>query len=275
MKRTTTGIFMIVMLFLYGCIQKTDWQIAPENQDLVVVNAVITDAIGSQSVSLSSPVSGLNEIPSPISGANVLITEQDSIYHLTEQPASPGIYLTGTNFLAKPGKTYTLQIYYKNNFYTAKAAMDPGFTFNPFLYSKDTDDTLYHIDYVASVFSPDNPAMWEILLDWSGVPGYEGQDTSKCKARLLFYTLTTLDVSEIFAPEVEKIKFPSGTSVTESRYSLAPAHAEFIREMLLETSWQGGIFNSAPANVTTNMSKGATGFFAACSKTTTYFFITP
>jgi hypothetical protein len=270
-----TGCIFFLMVLLMGCIKETRWDITPADQNLVVVNAIITDEIGSQAVTLSYPVSNLNETPSPVTGANVLITEVDSVYQLTEEPENSGIYITSKHFLARPGKTYTLQVYHRDQFYTAKSAMVEGFTFNPFLYSKNTGDPLYHIDYVASVFSTENPAMWEILLDWSDVPGFEGQDSLKCRARVFFYTLPTLDVSEIFAPEVEKVSFPAGTSVTEKRYSLSPAHAEFVREMLLETNWQGGIFNSAPANVTTNMSKGAIGFFAACSVNTSYFFIVP
>jgi hypothetical protein len=106
--------------------------------------------------------------------------------------------------------------------------------------------------------------MWEVLLDWSKVPGYQQTDSTKCKARLLFYTLSTLDVSEIFAPTVEKVSFPAGTTINEIRYSMTPEYAEFIREVLLETQWQGGLFNTIPSNVPTNLSSGGIGFFAVC-----------
>jgi hypothetical protein len=106
--------------------------------------------------------------------------------------------------------------------------------------------------------------MWEVLLDWSKVPGYPPADSLKCRARLLFYTLSTLDVSEIFAPAMEQISFPVGTVINETRYSLTPEYAAFIREVLLETQWQGGLFNSTPANVPTNLSAGGAGFFAVC-----------
>jgi hypothetical protein len=79
-----------------------------------------------------------------------------------------------------------------------------------------------------------------------------------------------LDVSEIFAPSVESISFPSGTKITESRYSITPEYAEFIREVLLETQWQGSLFNTTPANVTTNLSSGGAGFFAVCGVSSIY-----
>jgi hypothetical protein len=143
--------------------------------------------------------------------------------------------------------------------------MVAGTTFPQLTYAQNEKDSLYHVEYVASAFSNTQAAMWEILLDWTRVPGYENSDTTKCKARMLFYTLPTVDVSEIFAPVVEQVSFPAGTMITERRYSLAPQHAEFVREMLMETSWQGGLFPMAAANVKSNLSAGAVGFFGVCS----------
>ena len=110
--------------------------------------------------------------------------------------------------------------------------------------------------------------MWEVLLDWSHVAGYEQKDSLQTHARMLFYTLSTLDVSEIFAPRVEGVFFPAGTILTENSYSLTTDFAEYIREMLLETQWQGGFFNSARANVGTNIEGGGAGFFAVCAENT-------
>ena len=132
-------------------------------------------------------------------------------------------------------------------------------------YKESEDNELFHIDYVASSFEAEDPAMWEILIDWSTVPGYENSGPEETKKRLLFYTLPTLDVSQVFAPVVEQVFFPAGTRIDERRYSLNPAHADFIRSLLLETSWQGGVFPSDPANVSTNLSKGALGFFGVCA----------
>ena len=92
---------------------------------------------------------------------------------------------------------------------------------------------------------------------------------------MLFYTLPTLDVSEVFAPQMEEIYFPAGSSITERRYSITPGHAEFIRELLLETNWAGGLFNVASANVTTNLSNGALGFFGLCAVTQLSVIVNP
>ena len=63
--------------------------------------------------------------------------------------------------------------------------------------------------------------------------------------------------------EMEVIKFPLGTKIVERKYSLNPGYTEFTRTDFPETNWKGGLFDSAPANIPTNLSKGAVGYFAA------------
>jgi hypothetical protein len=268
MKATIKRIFRIVLLLLLaGCEKQVDWPLDGPPQNKVIVDGIITDQRGAQKVILTYPVSSLNESPQPVTGAIVRISAADSTWQLNEQTSGTGIYLTDSLFMATPGKIYTLFIYATGKVYSAQASMEPGSFFPELIYSRNTDDSLFHIDYVASAFSSENPAMWELLIDWSSAPGYQDQDPETCRARMLFYTLPTLDVSEIFAPLVEKISFPAGTFITQRRYSLTSGHAEFLREMLLETSWTGGFFNQAPANVSTNLSAGASGYFGACAVT--------
>jgi len=266
MKKIT--IYLLLLLSLPGCEKKTNRTYGGAAGNLVIVDAIITDELKNQTVTLTFPVAALNEIPKPVSGASILISDEDSTFDFTEQPAGSGIYRSNNKFLARLGLHYTLLIFYHDQVLSAKADMAPGIIPSPLNYSKDEESALFHLDWVASSFSTQPPVMWEILLDWSAVPGYELQDSTKTHARLLFYTLSTLDVSEIFAARVESISFPAGTLITERSYSLTPDYAGFIRQVLLETQWQGGLFNSLRANVTTNLSTGAAGFFAVSAVNT-------
>jgi len=268
-------LIIIPILLLLSCIKKTDWSLKPQNTDLIVVEGIIVDTMGAQMIIITRPFTQLNETPQPVSGANMIITNEDSAYTLTERSPNSGVYLTKSSFIAQPGKHYTLLIALNNKLYSAKATMVPGIHFNALKYSKDVGDNLYHIDSVAKAFNTSDTAMWEVLLDWSQVPGYENADPSKTKARLLYYTLPTLDVSQIFAPAMESIKFPAGTIIIERRYSLTPDHAEFLRTLISETNWTGGLFSTVPANVLTNLSSGAVGFFGACSITTLSLTVSP
>jgi hypothetical protein len=257
-------LYFLILLSFSGCEKKTNWQLKSQASKLVVVDGIITGELKTQSLTLTFPVTELNAKPAPVTGATILISDEDSVFNMTEQPAGSGVYKSVFPFLAREGKNYSLLIFYGDQVISAKSAMAPASVFNFLVYSKDEDSELYHISWVASSFSTEAPAMWEVLLDWSKVPGYQQTDSAKCKARLLFYTLSTLDVSEIFAPSVEKVSFPAGTTINEIRYSMTPEYAEFIREVLQETQWQGGLFNTIPANVPTNLSPGGAGFFAVC-----------
>jgi hypothetical protein len=257
-------LYIVLLIFLSACEKTVKWPLQDQGSGLIVVDGIITNEHKMQTVTLTYPVTELNAKPNPVTGANILISDEDSVFHFTEQPDRSGIYKSVNPFIAREGYHYSLHIFYKEQVILAKAAMTSALPFNFLVYTSDDGSGMYHISWVASSFSTQPPAMWEVLLDWSKAKGYENTDSSACRARLLFYTLSTLDVSEIFAPQMEKITFPAGTIIDERRYSLTPEHAEFIREVLLESQWQGGLFNSVPANVPTNLSRGATGFFAAC-----------
>ena len=250
---------------LEGCVKQTTWPVKDAIPVKVVVDAILTDEVKSQQVRLTYSVTQLNQSPQPVVGASVIISNEDSIWNLTEQPANSGIYLTPAAFFVRRNNNYNLLISHNNTIYSAKATMLPGSFFPELRYSKNEKNDLYHVDWVANAFSSQDAAMWELRIDWSVVPGFEHLDSIANHARMLFYTLPTLDVSEVFAPQMEAIWFPAGTVITERRYSITPEHAEFIRELLLETNWTGGLFNVAAANVTTNLSNGAIGFFGVCA----------
>lgn len=254
-----------ILSVLTGCVKETTWTLKDDLPSLIIVDAIITDEVKTHTIHLTRPVSALNALPDPVSGAGVLISNEDSVWQLIENLSSPGTYNTPAAFYARLNKTYTLLISVDGKIYTAKASMTPGSTFGELVYTRKEDEDLYYVDWVANAFSTGPAAMWELLIDWSRVPGYTQLDSASTHARMLFYTLPTLDVSEVFAPMMQSVYFPAGTIITERRYSLAPQHADFIRGMLLETNWTGGLFPVAAANVATNMSEGAYGYFGACA----------
>jgi len=259
--------YITLLIILAGCVKKADFPIPDYTSQLIVVDARLTDEQKIHSVRITRPMSELNGNPQAVTGATVLISNADSLWVLEEDTLHPGYYLTDSLFVALLNTSYTLQIIWQDRNYSAKASMVPGKVFNELIYKKNENDNWYHIDWVASAFTVDNPAMWEVMIDWSAVPGFETLDPESCRARLLFFTLSTLDVSQIFAPLMEQTTFPAGSIIEEKRYSLSSGHAEFLRELLLETNWQGSMFPTANANVSTNLSEGAIGYFGLCAVT--------
>ncbi|HNW98071.1 MAG TPA: DUF4249 family protein [Bacteroidales bacterium] len=270
------SLIYIYIIFLFAsCEKQTTWDLESEQKNIIVVDGMITNEKKEHTIKISFPVDNLNDTAKPVTGAAVVISDFNSVYTLSEQPANSGIYKTSSDFAGIPGTQYTLFISYNNIVYTAKTRLLPGIDFHPLLYEMNTDNGLFYITTVSSNYNAKHYAIWEILLDWSNVEGYQQCNPDSCKKRLLYYTLPTIDVSQTFAPSVEKIYFPTGTLITERRYSITEEHAQFIRAMLSETNWTGGFFDSSHSNVPTNISNGAIGFFSACGVETLYLSVIP
>jgi hypothetical protein len=266
MKRILT--LLVLFLLVSSCEDKAEWDLTKGSKDFIVVDGIITNELKVQSISLSEPVDTINQRPNPVSGATILVSSDSAVYSFHEDTSNPGIYLSDKEFKGINNKTYSLLITSNGKVFSAKAILASPNVIRYFVkYQKSESGEKYHITWVADPYNAVNPAIYEVLLDWSAVPGYENKNPDSCKFRLFYYALPTLDVSEIFAPAMEKITFPSGTMITERKYSITPDHAAFLRALLLETSWQGGFFNTAAANVPTNMSDGALGYFGACGVT--------
>ncbi|MDF1551226.1 MAG: DUF4249 family protein [Bacteroidales bacterium] len=256
-------LFIFLSVCCLFCEEPSDYELNSKGLNFIVVNGLLTNEKKAHEIIISSPVESLNEKPKPVSGLEVYIYNGDSLFTLTENPLNSGIYKTSSDFRAVINRAYTLIIISSDSRYYASAYMLPTTPFNKLKYYFAEDQQMFTIDSVNQVFDLSESALYKVQIDWTNVSGYESLPESSKKATLYYYTLSTIDISELFSPEKEKIYFPAGTIIVESKYSLTPEHASFIRTMLLETEWRGGGFDVAHGNVETNLSKGAFGFFAA------------
>lgn len=249
--------YLLIILICESCEEQITWDLDTRDTPLLVVEGMITNERLQHKIKLIRPVTELNAVPEPVSGALVVIREPESSRILQENPAGSGIYLTDS-MRAVIGKIYTLEISISETVYTAQTSMVPVTPLDSLEYSKANNSG---DDYILNFFDSDEPSMTEYYLDWSKVPGFTNNDS--CRARIIYYSLNTVDVGEMFKPEKEQVVFPAGTVVYRRKYSMNEAHAAFIRTLLSETEWRGGLFDVQPGNVQTNLSGGAVGYFAA------------
>ena len=267
-------LLLLISLVLLGCERETDFMPETSYQKQIVVEATLTNEPRNHKVCLRYTTSHPNDLPEPVSQAAVVVFDADTTWQLTEWPEASGNYYTPAYATPREGLTYTLLITKNGQSITAKALVTKPLEFIRMRYTSTTD-SLYKIQAVASPYNPNRPALYEIWLNWSFLPAYKHLPEEQCQARVCYYTLPTLDVSEVLAPESEVVKFPAGTLVVQRRLSLSDEHAAFYRALLLNTTWTGGLFNSAPGSLPTNLSNGATGFFGACGVTSRIFFVLP
>ena len=263
MKKLLT--YLLLLLTVASCEEQTDWNLQKADNDFIVVDGIITNEFKVQTLTLTRPVTKINEKPKPVSDAVVLVSSDLLAHNFIEDSLNPGTYRSEKPFIGLRNKTYSLLITSGTDVYSSKAELPPPVEkFNLPEYRKNESDNKYYFTKVPVPYFPDLPAMFEVQLDWSSASGYETENPDLCLAKLYYYTLPTIDVSEVFAPGIEKVGFPSGTNITVRRYSLTDEHAAFLRALLLETTWSGGYFNTVSANLPTNLSTGAIGFFGAC-----------
>ena len=75
MKSIQSKIILIFgcSLFIAGCEQSTNWDISPQSDQKIVVQAILTDEIKTQVIILSQTYSALNENAPPVDGASVIV----------------------------------------------------------------------------------------------------------------------------------------------------------------------------------------------------------
>lgn len=250
----------IFSLFLVACDKQVDWDLKYHEVDLLVVEGKITNEAGPHEIRISKPLYVMNGTPEPVSGAVVEIFDGTSIHVLSEDPERDGIYLTLPGFRGEVRRYYQLRVRHGSKRISAVTHMvevTPFQRMNVFRVQEDPP--------LLSAFISDSdvPAIVRVELDWSDVPGYENEPDSVTHAVVYHYTLNGVDVNKMFKPNQEQVKFPPGTRVFREKESVNLWYGEFLRGVLSETDWRGGMFDVLPGNARTNMQGEAIGFFTA------------
>ena len=148
-------LFITGLIFLLqGCVKETSWAVKDDTPRKLIVDAIITNEVKTHRVNLSYPVSQLNQVPEPVTGAGVMISNEDSTWQLTENPPMSGIYNTPPYFISRLQKNYTLLISAEGKVYTAKATMTVGSVFGELQYARNEDNNLYYVCLLYTSPSP-------------------------------------------------------------------------------------------------------------------------
>lgn len=243
-----------------SCDEQVNWDLLYQEVDLIVVDGKITSETRHHEVRLTWPVYEMNGIPQPVSGAQVEINDGRELYALTEDPERPGIYVTDSLFAGELNRYYQLRILHEHRRITAVTVMREV---TPFQYMNVHPSPLDSTLLEAYISDSDEPAIVRLELDWSHLPGYDTLPDPETHAVIYHYTLNGVDVNKSFKPPQEQVRFPRGTLVFREKESVNARYGEFLRGVLSETDWRGGMFDVLPGNARTNMEGAAIGFFTA------------
>ena len=271
-NNNTRKVFFIAIatIFLASCTERIDIELDTTYSRLVIEGQVTTDTTAHW-VSLSWSTDYYNPAtPEGISNAVVTIDDGFETITLEESENQAGLYETEPNFFGIVGRTYTLIVDLAEPIneisnYTA---------FNKLNY-------VAPIDSIALGYR-DRFHAWEVKIYALDPPSVDFYTFNIIKNNILitdtinkvgltddrfFNGNYTNGVPVYFLRDddpVEKV-FP-GDTITLKMSGITKEYYEFITDIQLETfDFSNPLFSGPPANISTNLSGGAMGFFAAYS----------
>ncbi|MFC2098142.1 DUF4249 family protein [Bacteroidota bacterium] len=264
-------LLLAILSLLLSCNEEPiDWELDTHRPDLLVVEAVLTNERKAHEVKISRPVADPSDVPEPVEGAAIAIFDGTNATLLSE--SSPGIYHTVPSFRAVYNKLYYLVIYNDGREYSAASFLVPVRRLDPLQYKRVQGQQNW---YELVLHETQDASMVEIWLDWSHLPAFRGQPAEATQARIVYYTVKSIDVNQWFKPGKERVFFPAGTRVVRRKYSMNQYQEDFVRTMMAETEWRGGLFDVQPGNVRTNLTQGAVGYFSVSTVVADSSVITP
>lgn len=253
------NLYLILVLLLCSCEEPIDKSLNTVDSDLLVVEAVLTNEKINHKIILSHPYQSINGSPAPATGATIYIIEGNSVvYNAVEYPLGSGVYYT-EELIAVFGKPYTLLIQYQGKNFTAQSGSVPVEPLPPFQYERAAED--YYRLIITDSGSDSNYV--DYMVTWINTSFC--QTGELCNGRVVHYDLKTIDVNELFKPDQKDFVFPEGSIVIRKKYSVSPDYKSYLRSVLSETAWRGGVFDVQRSNPVSNLSNGAIGYFAVAS----------
>jgi hypothetical protein len=245
------------MFILASCQEVIERPLAEEPVDVIAVEAVLTNENVNQKVTLTHPYRQQNGQARAATGAQVTLTDGTAVYPMTELPSGSGEYYSDP-FIAVAGRAYGLEIRYQGRVFTA---VDQSRGVEP----------LQEVAYATTA-----QGGYELILRETGsLPHYIAHQitwrhtpfcvAAVCEGLLVQYDLKTIDAHEAFKPEQTRLVFPAGSIIVRRKYAVSDGYRAYLRAILSETAWRGGVFDVEPANAPTNLSHGAVGYFAVTS----------
>ena len=262
-----------IALFASSCTERIDLDLNNQEFQRVVVDGWFTNQAKAHEVKITLTSDYfVNEAAPAARGATVSITDGVNTFQLTEE--EPGIYRTEPTVAGEIGKTYTLNVEYEGESYTASHLLDT-------VSAIDSVDSKIAVDEFTGEIEEDYRALFLFTQELPGLGNHymwriwkNGELQTDTLREVQFVQDDLVDGNYIYNWEFEWLEADQGDVVYVEQHAISEEIFDGFLAVMLETDWRGGIFDSPPANVSTNMSGGALGFFVA-SGVSTYEFEIP
>ena len=278
-------IAIFLMTITFSCTEETTIN-TTDSAFVPVIYGTITDQNIRQQIQISSSSGYFDkEQNKRISNAVVTLREDSSVisrsYVLTQDSVGSGIYLTKDPVIGKPGWTYRLSVTMDFNNdgvaeeYTAACTMPEKLNVDSFNITKKKvgEYTLFSLNINAQ----DQENVDNYYFGKYSVNGVWYHKISKYIAfndvsldgqyvkNLSVWNFNDLQDKSKFSDDDAKdmVFLTSGDSLVVEFSNISKAYFDFIDECAHQKNGSNPMFGGPPANISTNISNGARGFFTA------------
>jgi hypothetical protein len=248
MPMIAIALVLIIAMSASSCVHEFPFQQGDVDSNTVIVEGYITNELKRHTIKISRLNSYYDTTVNEVTSAFVSVSSGDNTYFYHNN--GDGTYESDESFVGIVGNVYYLHIELDSGrvVLAAESTMQPVTPPDKITYKNAGNNNLT-ISHIAEGFVPENPAKYVLQLSWMD------SETARPKnAVIYYYSLTTVDVSQLFAPKVSETVFPVGTQIVERKYSIDAAYENYLRSLLAETHWSGGYFDEAHGNLHTNIS---------------------
>lgn len=253
-------IASIILLLTSSCFtERIELDLNEQNEKLVITGWV-TDLDEPQFINVSLTTNYLGEqLVNHVSDAEVTLSDEINSFSLTENEA--GTYYLPDDWSARVGDMYVLEVMYRGTSYTSSQRMNPCPEIQDLTYQLyESNDFDEEGDWYETVF-----AFQEVLGEGDGY--YAIDYTKGTLSGDSLYNGSYFDDDFIDGWYLEGIEISNqdrlysvGDSVVVELHSIGEEAIDYFNDIESET-FRGGPFDAPPANVPTNISNGAVGYF--------------
>jgi hypothetical protein len=273
MTRFVSLAIITLLSMLFACTEEIDVNLDSSAKRLVVEGSFSDDTLAHQVRLSMSADYFANQTLQPVHGAVVTISDGTTIFPLTESPEDSGLYLTAPDVHGTPGHTYTLSIEGVDidgdgtaENYTASGKMNPLGAVDSIQvkYKKIFYQDVWEVNFFAQ--EPGETRDYYVFRTWKN--GVNLKDTllelNPSDDEIINGVYSNgMTVQYLFGEKPDE-KLIKGDTIMLEIQGITKEYYQFIFDVMLE-SHGSDPFGGQPANVSTNLSNGAVGFFSTYS----------
>ncbi|MEX1000995.1 MAG: DUF4249 domain-containing protein [Crocinitomicaceae bacterium] len=258
-KAFVFGAIILSGLFL-GCTKEIDIELEEGDRRLVIESWFTTEEKVHE-IRLTETANYFSNEPTPkASGATVQISGGGEVFPFSE--VSPGIYHSAPSAKASLGTQYTLSVVFEGELYEAQDYCD-------------SVPSLNQVELYPSYDAENNLSGYDFLIWTKELSGYGHYYCWRIKRNGEYLTDTlseiTIESDEYLGDGLEFNAFPidyisinevnSGDTLTLEQHNISKQTYDAFIGILSETEWKGGIFDTPPANIPSNVNNNGLGVF--------------